>query len=426
MPEFTRYPKGSSRTLINFNRVIDQLDNAGDIILCLPIGLVGIIRMLLKDRGSWRSSYVIEQDDFGYTKPTFAEFEPVQNAIDDFLRETNVMNCQGFIQALNDIASAIRSSSCCAPGQNTSYVDDDGVIYYGSQQPVSKPTEFGEGQEFATEEEFSSHLCSAANNIVSGLILSLNNWSILSLASLTAGGLIVAIFVANPPLGLFIALAAAGFAFAVFSQIAGYISSHRGEWVCAIYNATGYSNMLVHVDTLIDELVLELEIGPFSVPITELIHAMINTDTFNKAYTNVGLPEPIGAVSCENCEPDDLVEVLGILGAPAALVDGQQTGLVPIDGQYHQLFQPELSSNNRCYVEFRYLVEGVAANIEMDISDITINFGGQFYGGAIVNKDGQTLKEYNDPPIEGVYDAYQFTSFAADASYTVTVKFTRI
>lgn len=213
------------------------------------------------------------------------------------------MDVGRLITALNGIAASIRAASCCAPGNGIGYVDVDGELYYGTEQPIEKPTTFGEGEEFPSEAAFSTHLCNAANNIVSGLILSLNNWSVLTVASLVAGGLIIAFFVATPPVALFLAMGALGFAFALFAAAADYISEHREEWVCAIYSATNYSDMLVRIDSLVNDLVIELDVGPFSVQLTDLIHAMINTDTLNKAYTNVNLPAPIGAVSCDECNP---------------------------------------------------------------------------------------------------------------------------
>lgn len=302
MPEFTRYPRGTTRTLIDFNKLLASLENGGDVILCLPSALVRIIRMLLRDRAMWRTTYVIAHYEDGYDKPTVEEFEPVEEAISQFLGETNDMStCSQLLSAIRDIASAIRTSTCCAPG-GADYVSDGGTgVYYGTQAPVEKPTTFGEGQEFTTEAEFQEHLCQAANLIVEGIITSLNGWTMLTLALIIAGGLTVAFFVATPPLAIFIALATAGLVFGALHTLANYIGEHKEEWVCAIYNAGGYSAILAEVDDLLTTALVELGMDSYTETLVDMFHAMITTDVVNQAYTNMGLPTPITAVDCDVC-----------------------------------------------------------------------------------------------------------------------------
>jgi hypothetical protein len=203
--------------------------------------------------------------------------------------------------AVENLPGAIAAASCCQ-GVGPGYVEDgEGGTWYGSEQPDIKPDQFGEGEEFESLTEFEQHLCQAANNIVAGLVLSFNNWSVLSLAGLVAGGLIVAFIVAAPPLGVMIALGAAGFAFGLMSTISNYIDDHRQEWVCAIYNAEGYASMLVNIDQQIDAMTIELDLGAFSINLTDIIHAALSTDVFNQAYRAVGLPPVTGAIDCLFC-----------------------------------------------------------------------------------------------------------------------------
>jgi len=352
MPVFKPYTRSNARSIIDFNRLTDRLA-LGDIVLCLPIALVDIIRVLLSERGLWRTTYAISYGEVGYSIPDEAEFNQVRQMILSFLEETAEMNCNSLLTALRDIASAIRTSACCAPGQNIHYVDVGGVIYYGSEQPLDKPTVFGEGQEFATEAEFSQHLCDAANNIVAGLILSLNNWSVLSVASLLAGGLIIAFFVANPPLALLLTLAGLGFAFATFVTIANYIDDNREDWVCAIYGADSYADMLVGIDQKISEMVVTLDIGPFEIALTDIIHAMITTDVFNQAYTAVGLPAPINPVDCDNCPQDVVFEWYG----NPANIDGTMTDLG--NGRWRWVCGQPNWDTDKHYINFRATVGGV-------------------------------------------------------------------
>jgi len=264
MPEFTRHPKGTARTLIDFNEVLSRLATNESVLLCLPVGVLDIIRKLLRDRGLWRTTYAIETNDIGYTMPTPAEFNPVKQAILQFLEETVTMNCNEFISALDGIRQAILASSCCN-GIGPGYISDgEGGYWYGTQEPKEKPTTFGGvGDEFSSEAAFQAQLCAAANNIISGLIQSLNFWSALTLAGLIAGSLIVAFFVTAPPLAVFLTLAGAGFSFGAMSTLSNYINDNRQEWACAIYNAEGYSDMLVNIDQLISGMVVDLSFGTF-------------------------------------------------------------------------------------------------------------------------------------------------------------------
>lgn len=363
MPEFKRYPRSNTRSIIDFNRLSNRL-SLGDTLLCLPIALVDIIRVLLKDRGLWRTTYAVDLGQIGYDVPTEEEFAPIKQIILTFLEETNTMNCSSLIAALTDIATAIRTSACCAPGQNITYVEVNGVIYYGSQQPIDKPTEFGAGEEFASQEEFNEHLCNAANNIISGLIVSLNNWAVLSVASLLAGGLIIAFFVATPPVALFLTLAALGFAFAAFHTIANYIDTNREDWVCAIYGATDYADMLVHMDQKISEMVVSLDIGPFEIALTDIIHSMITTDVFNQAYTAIGLPTPINPVDCSVCAADVTFETFG---SPAN-IDGVMSYL---GGSRWRWVSNSPNSGGAWYHNFRLVRGATPINFKVENVELT-------------------------------------------------------
>lgn len=215
----------------------------------------------------------------------------------------------GLLAVLGDIRDAIRSqAACCQSSINSVRLIDigDGELVYGTEQPLEPPTSFGGDGEFEDEADYNEHKCKAANNIVAGLVLSLNSWSTISLVSLLAGGLVIAFFVANPPIGVIYALAVAGFLFGGFLELSNYIDDNRFAWVCAIYNSDSYSDFLTAIDEKVDDMVVELDIGIFSIPITELIHSVLDTDTFNKMFTPIGLPEVQSPVDCTQCGSTDI------------------------------------------------------------------------------------------------------------------------
>lgn len=339
MPDFVRHPKSNTRTLINFQNVLSRLQTEGDVLLCVPVAVVDIIRKLVRDRGMWRTTYADNVGEIGYEMPTEAEFEPVREALSEFLEDTSTMNCSDFLGALNGIAAAIRQSSCCGNVAGPGYVSDgEGGYWYGTEQPIDKPATFGGAEdEFSTEAEFLEHLCLAANNVVNGIILSLNNWSVMSLVSLLAGSLIVAFFVATPAIGLFIALGLAGFAYGAFSTMSNYVNTNREDFVCAIYSAESYSDMLVNIDQLVESMIVTLDLGLFEVNILDLWRQMLSTDVLNQAYKAVGLPPVTDAVDCSICEPVLCMDNLqaGTWGSITQIIDNQDgTYWLEVDTDY--------------------------------------------------------------------------------------------
>lgn len=235
----------------------------------------------------------------------FTDIEDALTYIEQLEGKLLMTGClEGLISVMGEIRDALKASAaCCQSTTNGVRMVDlgEGELVYGTQQPLEPPTSFGGEGEFENEEAYEAHRCNAANNIVSGLILSLNSWSALSLASLLVGSIVVGIFVANPPLGVLLALAAAGFAYGVLLTISNYIADNRQGWVCAIYNAEDYQGFLASVDSKISDLVIALDIGAFEVEVTELIHSTLDTDTFNKMFTPIGLPEVQDAIDCSEC-----------------------------------------------------------------------------------------------------------------------------
>src|SRR3989337_4144876 len=85
MSEFRKWPKTTTRTIIDFERLLGRLDTEGDTLICAPVALVDIIRKLLRDRGLWRTTYAKDQYETGYTLPTTEELKPIDDMISEFL-----------------------------------------------------------------------------------------------------------------------------------------------------------------------------------------------------------------------------------------------------------------------------------------------------------------------------------------------------
>ena len=81
MSDYRKY--SNTRQLVDFNNAVSGLGDFG--LYCISGGVMSIIRVLLKERGLWRSTYVIDRDDGGYFVPSLEDFGQIDEAISEFL-----------------------------------------------------------------------------------------------------------------------------------------------------------------------------------------------------------------------------------------------------------------------------------------------------------------------------------------------------
>jgi len=217
----------------------------------------------------------------------------MSNCLDDLV---DVMqDIRDTLSAGNQIAN-----NCCGSSGPTFVIDGENT-WYGTEIPLIPPTTFGGTGEFDNEASYLAQRCLAANNIVAGLVLTLNGFSVYTLASLIAGGAIVAFFVGGPPLSIFIILAGLGFAFGGFYTIAQYVDSHRYDLVCMLYTNDTYAAWVAALEDWVHDLTISLSLEFIEIELTEIFKQMVNTDTFNTMFTPLGLPPVADAVDCSAC-----------------------------------------------------------------------------------------------------------------------------
>lgn len=329
---------------------------------------------------------------------------------------------EGLISVMGEIRDALKAQAiCCQTSANGVRMVDlgEGDLVYGTQQPLTPPTEFGGEGQFENEEAYNTHRCAAANNIVAGLILSLNSWSTLSLASLLVGSIVVAFFVANPPLGVVLALAMVGMAFGVLLTMSNYIADNREAWVCTIYNAEDYADFLARVDDKVSDMVIELDIAGFEVQITELIHSVLDTDTFNKMFTVIGLPEVQNPVDCSLCAP-------AIPELTLAEYWGEYWGVVDSGDLINGVVQ--ITSNQVNWGGFppdNVPVWGINASAEARLVSVTIVSGEANIDRTSMYNGTETIFE-DTPYTSGMFDDKSFTAWSivgdAGTNFTIAIE----
>lgn len=296
-----KFPRSNTRQLIDFS----NLESVGseEIIVCINRAVLEVASYFLHTRAMWPTTYYTQLYEDGYEKPTKEQMEWLENLILEF--GGNMALCEQLTDGVERIALALESgnqiSGNCCGATSATYILVEGNVYYGTQQPLTPPTTFGGVGEFSDEAEYQAHKCSAANSIVDGLIITLNGMSVYSLASILAGGIVIAFFVATPPVAILIGLATLGFLFGSFFTMANYLDTHRQEWVCALYTSDTYGDWLTSLVELVNELEIELSLGFADIPLQELFKSMVDTDTFNKMFTPLGLPVVSNPVDCSLC-----------------------------------------------------------------------------------------------------------------------------
>ena len=108
MTDFRRFPGGSSRQLIDYNRFVSLTGEK--VFICLDRGVMEAARYLLNSRGSWRTTWVKEYvGTIGYNMPTEAEFEIVENAIAE--ANEDMSSCDDLVNAIQGVTAAITSTA---------------------------------------------------------------------------------------------------------------------------------------------------------------------------------------------------------------------------------------------------------------------------------------------------------------------------
>lgn len=270
----------------------------------LPTSIWRIMTKLFQERGWWRTTYYVSRETNSYTLPDEVDFK---NWVRD--GEQLIMACDGqnIIDELAGIRAALyaqnaTAAACCAGG--STYVSDgEGGYMYGTEPPLSPPTTFGGVGEFPTEIDYDNHRCLFANTLVSGLVVTSNNLSIVTTASLFAGTAVVASFVASPPVGVVLALMLAEFVSEVFEEIGEEIEAARETIVCGIYNAEGIFAILAFIEEQLSIIIDTLGLTAVETLLIEVYRSMLTSDILNGIYEAFDLPPVSGYLECDVCAP---------------------------------------------------------------------------------------------------------------------------
>jgi hypothetical protein len=302
-------------------------------------------------------------------KAIYDELQDVLAELDYKLTGDEMANCfEALSGPIDHIASALASLKgsgvCCGDGGCCEGVEgwgpyvgytDDGTPIIGGE--TFSTTVDGEGdppEGFDSWEEYYTHKCQVANWLVDAAITELYQISTVSaiekIAVSIALGAILTFYVGSIPGALLGALVGAVLALNVaevaIEDIADYMTTHREEYVCALYNSETAEVAINEVGSKIDETLEALALAANVHWAVKLIAAFLfSTDAVNKLF-DYGMTVYYPDADCSGCS--DLcngdVDKWGTIANPSqfnlsgSAAEDVEAEMVTPDPSYHHRF----------------------------------------------------------------------------------------
>ena len=244
-----------------------------------------------------------------------SQFDAIQAYMAEGIGE--LMTGIELIAALECICDAIKNINIGVGGGSPPFLSDDTSItgrpIYGTEEPKSiLDIPLGQFPLGEADPAYNAYKCLVANTIVTGLVATLNNLSLWSLAELTIGGVALGLIFALagsvltlPVLAVVAgAMVFLGLTTATFGTWANQVEANRQELVNAMYcsdTATEAYNAVVSI--VINLTWSGLDLGY----IEDLFMQIVPLDFMNRLFDGVGLPQldPANNVTCY-CSPPNV------------------------------------------------------------------------------------------------------------------------
>lgn len=325
MDDFRRFPKGTTRQLIDYNRFLSLTNSK--VFLCIDRGILEVCRYLLNSRGTWRTTYYTGVSASGYTIPTATQFETLTNAIAEANKD--MASCDEIVASLDNIALQIANlgsdGGCCVVGGDTpldEYNDSTAESFPGSSDTPPPG--------FSTIEEYLDYKCNAAKWIFDQYVGTLRNWA--GLAG-TIGGLTIAVIVGLvlltvPPVGLTIILSAMATLTAInfgllggLSDIADEMETDEASILCDLYNAGSTEAAAQVLRNAAAAAITSLSLSP------EATWLAITDNLASNEGCKVLLERDETIVGyggdCSECGPGQIIQIIPFNGASATATSGE-------------------------------------------------------------------------------------------------------
>ncbi len=330
-------PFVSSRVIIDYQAFVQALGE--DTIVCIDNGVLGAIRVLLSTYGLRDVNWATAYGDAGYTSPTPAEIDVIDNQISIFLEETNMSNCVDLTAAINRLAD----SNCfgCGPGSGGAGGSPTGPLPFddtGWDIPIG----------FSGLPEYKIYKCKAAN-----IAWDKVEWDMTLLlgGTLTTIGasILVATLISPIPfdeifglaaflLGLLLQAVLASTASGILTEL----NSFQDEFVCAIYTASDATSALAALENW------AANDASFTATEAAMFNFWLTIESVNPAFEKNALVEsqvPVSDVDCLTCGAAPSCPALGI-----RFSDTETFWFEPTVGETYLINSYPSGGFNHCYI----------------------------------------------------------------------------
>jgi hypothetical protein len=407
--EFRKF--SSKRQIVDYAHLLTMGEDY--VLCCVPKVSIAVARVLLSERGLWRSTYTKGfRNDGEYFIPDEAEMDFVREKIAEFLYQTGdyeMSMCEDLVTSLDGIKTAIEGIQCSCGGSGDCGECGEGTGGSGSaEEPETTNEDDGETPPpgFETYGEYETYKCDAVEQLRQNLINDLTWMRDADILTMTVTGAVAAFVLPVPGarivsiVGFAVALILQGLLFTVAQEIITALTDFADEFRCDLYNALDVQEAR---DVSDDSLGL-------GVLATQLFGSFLTNDALNRLFESHSIGS-FGA-DCSGCRG----ELELIYGASS---DDLVTG------------SPITISSEFATGAHRIYIRGVAstcpslwtANLSVNTATSAPNGTGATYNWGACPSYG--IKQTWDPKIPtGSYpDVIGISQVKDDAPFSITVQF---
>lgn len=304
--------RASKRQLVDYNEVVSLQDESK--MICINLGVLTILRQLVRSRGMWGSTYYTSLLDGDlYVPPTPGEFDLIDALISKFLEESDMTTCselsdtlEGLTDLITALTGGVSGGASCATGAQCA----------GPTEPPPSPEEPGlPGEQvgdppdgFDTWAEYETYKCAVATHIVDGLATDLQWIENADIVTLTATVLLAALFTPVPfddvvALAAFIlTLFVQGVFVAAIAFARDAVDNSFDELVCALYQSSDAADAKLKWGIEVDEAI-DAETAAFYAGILKsFLRAFIGYAAINSLFEeDIPLRNTIPNGDCSGC-----------------------------------------------------------------------------------------------------------------------------
>lgn len=279
----SRTPKA---TLIDYNNFEQFFGNST--LLCVDLGVLLILRALVRTRGLWQSTYYQSLLPGNlYEEIEDAQFDTVDAAISKFLENSDMTTCQQLVDLIQSISGG-NSSGGCGCGSGGAGAADQPASTEVTGEPGNHTGDPPEG--FVDWDDYDDYKCRVVGHILDLWITDLGWMKTANIVALGASGVAIALLIPGPfddiiaIVGLLIALTLEGVFTSASQDMETAITNNRDDLECALYNAVDAGNASAALDAAIDAAVDATTASAYAPIIKSVLQTMVSYYAINRLF----------------------------------------------------------------------------------------------------------------------------------------------